>query len=350
VARSRASSLPAVVAANGPGSAPAETARLASAQAGDERAFEALLVRHRRSLHVHCYRLLGSVHDADDALQETALRAWRGLPRYEPRASLSAWLYRIATNVCLRMMERRQPRTGTLDAAEAAVAAYLEPYPDHPLADLAADVPGPDDVAVEREGLMLSVVAAMQLLPPRQRAVLVLRDGLGWPARDVADLLGESVASVNSALQRGRARLERERRAGALARDHVPAPRAAESAVMREFLEAWEAVDVPRIVSLLSSDALMTMPPEAMRIVGADAIGAFFSTVPADGALGQIRLLETRSNGQPALAAYLAGDDGVFHPYGVMVFSLDGDTIVGITGFADFPTLVPRFGLPRELR
>jgi RNA polymerase sigma-70 factor (ECF subfamily) len=336
------------VAGDAPSGASSEDALLVAARAGDEQAFAALLALHRRSLHVHCYRLLGSVHDADDALQETALRAWRGLARYEPRAALSAWLYRIATNACLRLMERR-PRVQRLDAAEAHVASYLEPYPDQLLEDLAADQPGPDDVALEREGLMLSLVAAMQLLPPRQRAVLVLRDGLGWPAKDVAELLDESVAAVNSALQRGRARLEREREAGALARDHAPLPRAAEDAVLREFLAAWEAVDVPRIVSLLSSDALMTMPPEPMRVVGAGAIGDFFRTVPADGALEQIRLRETRSNGQPALAAYLAGEDGVFRAYGVMVFSLEGGRIVGITGFADFPTLVPRFGLPPEL-
>ena len=329
--------------------AEADLVRLTAARAGDGHAFAVLVAPYRRPLHVHAYRLLGSVHDADDALQEALLRAWQSIDRYEPLAPFSAWLYRIETNVCLRMIERRPRATSGLDEVEAFVASYLEPYPDALLDELASDAPGPASAAEARESLTLCVVAALQLLPAKQRAVLVLRDALGWSAREVAELLGDSVAAVNSALQRARARLERERQSGALARDYVAAPRAAEDAVMRRFLRAWEAVDVDAIVALLSDDAVLTMPPEPMRVVGAEEIGTFFRTVPAQGALDRIRLLETRSNGQPALAAYLADDDDVFRAYGVMVFALDGDTITGITGFADFPTLVPRFGLPAKL-
>ncbi len=339
------------VRANG-GNAAADHATLVAARGGDELAFAELVEPHRRALHVHCYRMLGSVHDADDALQETLLRAWRGLGGYEPRASLAAWLYRIATNACLRMIERRRHGTGRLDAGEALIASYLEPYPDELLAELPADAPGPEALAEIRESVALSVVAAAQLLPPKQRAVLLLRDVLGWSARDTADLLEDTVPAVNSALQRARERLERERAEGALARDHRPASAARENEVMEKFLEAWDAVDVDAIVALLADDALLTMPPEPMRIVGADAVGDFFRTVPAGGFLGRIRLLPTRANGQPALAAYFAEDDADdrFPAYGVMVFAFDDAMITSITGFAGFPALVPRFGLPTELR
>jgi RNA polymerase sigma-70 factor (ECF subfamily) len=332
------------------GDATPDRATLVAASSGDEGAFADLVGPHRAALHVHCYRMLGSVHDADDALQETLLRAWRGLGGYEPRAPLASWLYRIATHACLRMIERRRRGSGSLDAQEAAIAAYLEPYPDELLAEIPADTPGPEALAETRESVALSVVAAAQLLPPKQRAVLMLRDVLGWSARDTADLLDDTVPAVNSALQRARERLEREQAAGALARDHRPASEARESEVMQRFLDAWEAVDVDAIVELLADDALLTMPPEPMRIVGAEAIGDFFRTVPAGGFLERIRLVPTRSNGQPAVAAYLRDGAGpVFRAYGVMVFALDREMITSITGFADFPALVPRFGLPETL-
>ena len=322
---------------------------LVAARGGDEHAFGQLVTPYRGELHRHCYRLLGSVDDADDAMQETMLRAWRGLGGFEPRAPFRAWLYRVATNACLRLMERRRRQPRELDAGEAAVAAYLQPYPDELLASLPAPAPGPDAVVEERESIALSVVSAMQLLPPRQRVVLVLRDVLGWSARETAELLDTTVAGANSALQRARERLDGLRQDGALARDHVPASPRSEQAVMARFLAAWEAVDVDAIVDLLADDALLTMPPEPMRILGAESIGAFFRTVPAGGFLDRIRLVEARSNGQPALAAYLAADDGVYHAYGVMVFAFDGTAITSITGFADYPTLVPRFGLPDAL-
>jgi RNA polymerase sigma-70 factor (ECF subfamily) len=179
--------------------------------------------------------------------------------------------------------------------------------------------------------------------------VLVLRDVLGWTAQEAAELLGSSVASVNSALQRAREKLECERAAGRLARDHAPASADAEQNVVRQFLAAWEAVDVDGLVALLADDAVMTMPPEPMRLVGTDAIGEFFRTVPAAGALERIRLVPTRANRQPAVAAYMKSEAGTFEAYGVMVLALDGDRVAGITGFAGYPELFPELGLPLEL-
>lgn len=317
-----------------------EGALLGAARSGDELAFERLLEPHRRALRAHCYRLLGSLDDAEDALQETSVRAWRALDRFEPHGSFRGWLYRISTNVCLRALERRPRAAEALDPDEARVASYLQPFPDR-LLDTEAAVE-------ERESLGLAFVSVVQLLPARQRAVLVLREVLGWPARDVAELLDDSVASVNSALQRARATLERERAAGRLAREHVPAPSQVESAVMGRFLAAWEAVDVDGLVELLADDAVLTMPPEPMRLAGAEAIGDFFRTVPAGGELRRIRLVPARANGQPALAAYFDEGRG-FEAYGIMVFAFRGGEVSGITGFAGYPSLLPRLGLPPTL-
>ncbi|MFL5972634.1 MAG: RNA polymerase subunit sigma-70 [Gaiellaceae bacterium] len=312
---------------------------LEAAAAGDEQAFVQLTAPLRRRLHAHCYRMLGSVHDADDALQETMLRAWRGIGRFEPRAELSSWCYRIATNVCLRMIEQR----GRWDAA--SVDGFVQPYPD-----VLFEPATPEREAERRETIGLAFVTAMQLLPPRQRAALVLRDVLGWSARETADLLGVSVAAANSALQRARERVERERREGTLARAHRPTDERTEKAVMRRFVEAWEAVDIERLTMLLADDALLTMPPEPMHVVGPAEIGGFFSTVPMDGRLDLIRLRATRANGQPALAAFVQEEPGTpFRGYGIMVFALDHERVAGITGFAGYPELFPVFELPSEL-
>jgi RNA polymerase sigma-70 factor (ECF subfamily) len=307
----------------------AEAQLLAAARAGDEQAFVKLTSPHRAALHRHCYRLLGSVHDADDAMQETLLRAWRGVDRFEPRAPIGAWLYRIATNVSLRLIEQR-PRHEAMN-----VDAHLEPYPEQL---------GPPALAETRESIGLAFVAAMQLLPPKQRATLVLRDVLGWSARDVASLFDDSVAAVNSALQRARERLAREQDEGSLARMHAPAGDRVEADLMRRFQKAWDAVDVEGIVSLLADDALMTMPPEAARVEGAAAIGAFFGTVPLEGQLERIRLVSTRANGQPALAAYADGA-----AYGLMIFAIQEDRIVGITGFPAREGSFERHGLATAL-
>jgi RNA polymerase sigma-70 factor (ECF subfamily) len=202
----------------------------------------------------------------------------------------------------------------------------------------------------ERERIGLAFVAAMQLLPPKQRVAVVLRDVLDWSAREVAELLDDTVPAVNSALQRGRDRLQRERDERTLARAHAPVNATEEERVMQRFQEAWAAVDIGGLVSLLADDALLTMPPEAARFDGGAQIGQFFATAPLDGRLERIKLVATRANGQPTLAAYADEQgDGVFDAYGVMVFAIRGDRIDGITGFARRPALFTRLGLPTRL-
>jgi RNA polymerase sigma-70 factor (ECF subfamily) len=305
-----------------------ESRLLDAALAGDEQAFERLTGALRREIYLHCYRMLGSLDDADDAVQETLVRAWRALARFEPRAPLRAWLYRIATNVCLSALERR---------ARRREEPRLDPFPDRLLDEVA---PGPDAYAVERESVQLAFVAAVQVLPPRQRVVLLLRDVLDWSAREVADLLETSVASVNSALQRARAGLEREREAGLLTKAHSPPESEVERRLVRRFVEAWQATDVDGLVALLAEDALLTMPPLPLRVAGSDAIGEFLSTRPAGGQLHRFRLVETRANRQPAVALYLDGE-----AHAVMTMALDGGEIAALTRFGE-PRLFPRFGLP----
>jgi RNA polymerase sigma-70 factor (ECF subfamily) len=292
----------------------------------DEQAFALLIEPHRRSLHVHCYRMLGSLHDADDALQETMLRAWRGSDRYEPRAQLGTWLHAIATNVCLTAIARR--RTQPVQLMEDL--EYLQPYPDRLLDDL-----------VVRETVELAFITAIQLLPPKQRAVLILRDVLGWSAKEVAIALEDSVGAVTSALQRARKSLDQEHGTST-------APDRRERALVKRFIAAWDAIDIDALVALLTEDAAMTMPPERMRIAGAAAIGEFFATVPQQGRLDEIRLLPTAANLQPALAAYALGENGKHRPYGLMVLRIDDDQISAIVGFPD-PWLFEQCGLPPEL-
>jgi RNA polymerase sigma-70 factor (ECF subfamily) len=292
----------------------------------DERAFALLIEPHRRALHLHCYRMLGSLHDADDALQETLLRAWKGSDRYEPRAQLGTWLHSIATNVCLTAIARTRSRPVHL----IEELDHLQPYPDRLLDDL-----------VERETVELAFITAIQLLPPKQRAVLILRDVLGWSAKEVAEALGDSVGAVTSALQRARSSVERTER-------HRSVPGAQDARLVRRFMAAWDAVDIDALVALLTEDAVMTMPPERMRIPGAAAIGDFFAAVPHEGRLDEIRLLPTAANRQPALAAYALADDGTYRPYGLMVLETEGELISGIVGFPD-PWLFEQCGLPADL-
>lgn len=320
-----------------------ESILLVAAKEGEEQAFVRLTAAHRQALHVHCYRILGSLHDSDDALQETMLRAWRAIDRFEPRAPIGAWLHRIATNVSLRMLEQRGR------SAVAVVDAHVEPYPDRLLEDVPSTAHGPETIVEVREGIALAFITAMQLLTPKQRVAVVLRDALGWSAREVADVLQDTVPAVNGALQRGRQRLEQERQEGTLARVHAPEDNRTEEAVMRRFQEAWEAVDIDAIVALLADDALLTMPPEAARFEGSAQIGAFFATVPLEGDLARIRLVPARANGQPALAAYAQDDGGTHDAYGVMVFAIAGERIAGITGFPRRPELFTRLGLPTQL-
>jgi RNA polymerase sigma-70 factor (TIGR02960 family) len=292
----------------------------------DEQAFALLIEPHRKALHLHCYRMLGSLHDADDALQETMLRAWKGSDAYEPRAQLTTWLHTIATNVCLTALARRLAKPAEL----LEDLEHLQPYPDRLLEEL-----------VERETVELAFITAIQLLPPKQRAALILRDVLGWSARETAEALDDSVAAVNSALQRARTRLAGTRR-------HARAPGTSERALVQRFMEAWNAVDIDGLVALLTEDAVMTMPPERMRVAGAQAIGDFFRLVPLDGRLDEIRLVPTSMNRQPTLAAYARAGDGKYRPYGLMVLQVGNGLVTSITGFPD-PWLFAQAGLPNEL-
>jgi RNA polymerase sigma-70 factor (ECF subfamily) len=306
----------------------------------DEDAFRLLVEPYRGALHLHCYRLLGSVHDADDALQETLLRAWRSLDGYEPRGRFGGWLHAIATNVSLTTLagRRRRPEVlvdGTGEEAWNEGLLHLQPYPDQLL-----------DAVEARETVELAFVTAAQLLPPKQRAVLILRDVLDWSARETAEALDDSVAAVNSALQRARVGLAKARTLGAPS--HRPTRDGEEDALLRRFMAAWDAVDVDGIVSLLARDAIMAMPPEPFLVRGAAAVGGFFASVPLGGRLDRIRLVPTAANRQPALAAYVPAERGRLEPYGIMVFAQEGDAVAGIVGFAD-ASLFVHFGLPTEL-
>jgi RNA polymerase sigma-70 factor (ECF subfamily) len=224
----------------------------------------------------------------------------------------------------------------------------LGPYPDRLLDELAATAPDPAAATELRESVELALMAAVQLLPARQRAVLVLREVLGWPAADVADLLDTSVAGVNSALQRARAAIDRAHATGRMLPAHSPTSEADEKALVGRLVRAWNAVDIDGLVGVLTEDALLTMPPQPMWFQGRAAIGQFFATVPAEGRLDRIRLLPTRANGQPALAAYTEDAEGVYRAYGIMVLTVRDGAIAAITGFSD-QTLFSAFGLPDAL-
>lgn len=331
-----------------------ETRRLAAARTGDEHAFGELMRPLQRELHVHCYRMLGSLDDADDALQETLLRAWRHLDRFEPRAPFRAWLYRIATNVCLTMLAQRARRGEVIATENAHADAWrqegepvrLDPYPDQLFDELAPIAPGPEATIEQQEGIELAFVAAVQLLPPRQRATLLLRDVIGYSAAEVAAMLETSVAGINSALQRARVTLERERIAGRVTRTHTRTGTVTEQALVRRLVDAWHAADITSIVAVLTEDAVLSMPPQPERYVGRDAIGAFLATVPGGGRLNRFRLVPTCANRQPALAAYYReGDEGAYQAHAVIVLAIKDDAIASLARFAD-PNLFGRFGLP----
>jgi RNA polymerase sigma-70 factor, ECF subfamily len=309
---------------------------LAAARAGDEHAFQALLAPHLRALHLHCYRMLGSFTDADDALQDSLLRAWRGLSGYEERAPLRHWLYRITTTTCLKAIERRGRSPETV-----VDIAWLQPYPDAGLDELSDSDADPAVAADRRESVALAFIAALQLLPATQRAVLILREVLQWSSRDVAELLDTSVAGVNSALQRARATLSQPATMDGLSR---PVD-ARQRQLVDAFVDAWQRRDIPALAALLRDDVVLTMPPQAIHIDGRDPVTQFFATVPAEGRLDLIRLVLTSANGQPTLAAYLPDQTGECRGYGIMVLTVETDGIAAITGFPD-PQLFEAFGLP----
>jgi RNA polymerase sigma-70 factor (TIGR02960 family) len=323
---------------------------LARARTGDDQAFRALTDPYRRELLVHCYRILGSLQDAEDALQETLVSAWRGLDRFEERASLRAWLYRIATNRCLNVLREgtRRPRaTGGLpfdppEPTRMTEITWLQPFPDALLE------PGPDARYETREAVGLAFITALQRLPAGQRAALVLRDVLGFRAAEVAAMLDTSEATVNSSLQRARGALETRLPPS---RERAPAPgSAAERELADSFADAFEDGDMDRVVALLTDDAWVTMPPEPFEYQGRAKIVEFFDHVAERRRTGDTRLVPTRANGQPAFGHYLVDPEtGIGRGAGVVVLTLAGDRISAITRFGG-AELLERFGLPPTLR
>jgi RNA polymerase sigma-70 factor (ECF subfamily) len=320
----------------------------------DETTYGAQLEPQRRALHAHCYRMLGSVADAEDAVQETLLKAWRALDRFEGRSSLRSWLYTIATNVCLRMIERRGARVLPIDYGPPSdphaplgpplvESTWIEPYPDARLG-LDDGLAGPEARYEQREAIELAFIAALQHLAPRQRAALILRDVLGYSGAEVADTLETTPASVYSLLQRAHATLD----------DRLPDR--SQQATLRSlgderlrtivdrYVEAWSRSDVDAIVELLTESATVAMPPTASWFRGRDAAAAGLRAGPLDGR-HRWRLLPTTANGQPATGAYLLDRAGIYQPHGVVVLTLRGERIQEINAF-HVASAVERFGLP----
>jgi RNA polymerase sigma-70 factor (TIGR02960 family) len=329
---------------------------LSRARAGDEQAFRALTEPYRRELQLHCYRILGSVQDAEDLVQETLLAAWRGLDRFEERASLRAWLYRIATNRCLNALRdnRRRPRAehppGPLpEPTRRGEPLLLDPYPDALLEGLADTAAGPEARYETSESVALAFVAALQHLPPQQRAVLVLRDVLGFRAVEVADMLDTSEAGVKAALQRARGGVEARMPPGR--REQAPLPSSPpERELVTRFAKAFESGDVDGIVALLTEDAMASMPPEPAEYEGYAAIAAFLEDRFRWRGERRVRLVPTRANGQPAFGVYMQDPrTPVARAHGLIVLTLEGDRIAAMTRFVD-NSLLPEFGLPRTLR
>jgi len=327
---------------------------IAQARTGDSDAFRELTARYRRELQVHCYRMLGSFQDAEDALQETLLAAWNGLEGFEGRASMRTWLYRIATNQCLNMRrsaDRRRAREWDVPDVEPpeptrlGEVVWLQPFPDSLLED-AGDVPaGPEARYEQTEAISLAFVTALQVLPPRQLAVLILRDVLGFRANEVADMLGSTVESVTSALKRARASLQRRLRP-AIGRETAPPPDSpSEQAIVAKFIDAWQSADVDALVALLTDDAFVSMPPIPFEYEGREVVSRFCATLFRAGR--RFDLVPTRANGQPALGAYLRSPAGVRHGIGLYVLTLAGDRICAMTRFDN--TVLPWFGLRRSL-
>jgi len=319
---------------------------LTAALAGDESAFTDLVERHRRELHVHCYRMLASFDDAEDAVQETFLRAWRGRAGFDGSSLFRAWLYRIATNVSLDAIRRRSRRVGTLQSF--AEVPWMQPYPDQLLDEAAPGDEQPDAVVVERETIELAFLAALQVLPPRQRAALIMRDVMGWPASETASLLETSVAAANSALQRARATMQA----------HLPARRAdwsagqpsvEERALLDRFIDAHERCDAAAAVAIASQDLRITMPPDMMCFDGLEVIAPFLERAFAEETRdGDWRLVPTWANRMPTAASYLRRTgDSEFRAFKFDVLRIEAGAIAEITTFG--AGLFPTFGLPPTL-
>ena len=316
---------------------------LGAAREGDENAYRRLLETYHGELHAHCYRMLGSVHDAEDALQEASLRAWRGLAKFEGRSSLRSWLYTIATNTCLNHIARRPKRVLPVDYGPAAdphggpgepvvESVWVEPYPDETLG-LEDGLASPDATYEQREGVELAFIAALQLLPPNQRAVLILREVLGFSAQEVADSLETSVASVNSALQRARKTVDermpeqsQQATLRSLGDDEL-------SEIVDRYVEAWERNDFETVVSMLAEDASFAMPPLATWFSGTEEIRIFLEGWPLSGAW-RWRPIRTSANGQPALAFYAWDEDeSAYLPFALNVMTFRGNLISDVVAF-----------------
>jgi RNA polymerase sigma-70 factor, ECF subfamily len=336
-----------------------EATRLAAARAGDQEAFEHLTGPYQRELLVHCYRMLGSLEDAEDVLQETLLRAWRRLDSFEGRASLRAWLYKIATNASLDALDRRpkrvmpqamQPPAGPNDAfpGPAQEHVWLEPLPDALIDERL--VTNPEARYEARESVALAFLAALQNLPGRQRAVLILRDVLGWKAGEAAELLSMSVAAVNSALQRARTTMQGYSRSAQphLAVVVTPPVDTQTASLLARYVEAWEAADAAKLVSLLREDAVITMPPLFLWYRGREAILEFLDTYLFRGAAGgRFRLVPTRANGVPAFAVYQRDEKGTYRPAALQLLTIEAGRIAEINDFlVSDDKLFSRFGLP----
>jgi RNA polymerase sigma-70 factor (ECF subfamily) len=321
---------------------------LARARAGDSEAFGELTDPYCRELLVHCYRMLGSYQDAEDALQESLLAAWQGLQGFESRASVRTWLYRITTNRCLnahRAASRRPlkewdvPNVNPPAPTQLGEVTWLEPIPDSAI-DL--DMPlGPDAIYEQTESIKLAFVTALQALPPRQLAVLVLRDVLGFRAAEVAQILDASVDSVNGALKRARQTLSVRRTSDEETGTGVKA----KEEVVEQFMHAWEGADIDAVVGLLSDDVFLSMPPLPWEYVGPEAVGDFFRRFFE--AARRYRLVRTQANGQPAFGAYLRSAHGVSHAVGILVLDVTASHVTAITRFE--PSNLARFGLPRSI-
>ncbi len=328
---------------------------LAAARGGDEDAFRRLVEQHRSQLHAHCYRMLGSLHDAEDVLQDVLLRTWRGLSGFDGRSSFRTWLYRITTNACLDAIARRPQRVlpidygppagpGTVPEDRPTGVAWIEPYPDEIL-DIEEGYASPDARYEQREAVELAFVAALQHLPPRQRAVLILREVLGFSAKEVAEAMDTTAASVNSALQRARRTVE----------ERIPA-RSQQATVrslgdervrgiVERFTDAFERGDTGAILALLAEDAAFSMPPYSTWHRGRGAVAR--SWLMPEGPAPRLRYVPVRANGQPAVAAYVL-EENRYVPLALDVLTLRDGTIAEVTAFRS-PELFPRFGLPGEL-
>jgi RNA polymerase sigma-70 factor (TIGR02960 family) len=324
------------------------------ARSGDETAFRQLVDPYQRELQVHCYRILGSVADAEDALQETLVTAWQGLRQFEGRASVRTWMYRIATNRCLNMLRaaRRRPAMSLPpdvqppEPSRLGEVVWLEPYPDLFLEDLPEATAGPEARYEAREALSLAFVTALQLLPPRQRAALILRDVLDFPASEVAAMLDATEQSVTSALKRARATVSRELPSPDVQPPPLPNSAAEEELVAR-LVEAFDTADVDGLVALMTEDAWLRMPPVPLEYQGRELVGEFFATVAFRHGR-RYRLVPTRANGQPAFAVYLNDPmTRVSRAFGFLVVTLAGGQISAITRFDN--TALPPFGFPRTL-